>query len=136
MFVLVSRHSLTVAKLPLPKVFSIIYWFIIYFLVFNLNLWMLVVEVTEDSRRVGCLRRTFFVGEAEFSVFNIKIFDDLNLFFWLAETEEEIEIGVSTESSLFTNFFIEKGAKVFYFKLTIASELQFLLIFFKIFYLL
>ena len=52
-----------------------------------------------------------------------------------AETETETEIGVTTESSLLINLFIEKGANFFYYKLVLGSGLQFLLEFFEIFYL-
>jgi len=45
-------------------------------LVFVLNLRRLVVDVTGDSRRIGYLRITLFVEEAEFSGLNYKIFDD------------------------------------------------------------
>lgn len=51
---------------------------------------MLVVEVTDDSRRVGYLRIIFFVEEAEFSGLDYKIFDDLNLFAMLCEAGTEL----------------------------------------------
>jgi hypothetical protein len=72
---------------------------------------MLVVEVTEDSRRVGYFRKTYLFDETEFSAFYNKIFDYLNLFV----LEGEIETGGPSESSLFIKFFKEKGIKDFYY---------------------
>lgn len=118
-----SLHSLTVAKLPLPKVFSIKYWLIICSLVFVLNLRRLVVDVTGDSRRIGYLRITLFVEEAEFSGLNYKIFDDWNLFPLFCEAETELED--YTEFWVSLSLFIEKGFIVFYFIYTLPSELLF-----------
>lgn len=84
---------------------------------------MLVVEVTDDSRRVGYLRIIFFVEEAEFSGLDYKIFDDLNLFAMLCEAGTEME--VSPESCFYSSLFIEKGVIVFYYIITLASELWF-----------
>jgi len=52
-----------------------------------------------------------------------RIFDDLNLFALLGEAETETETGVSTESNLLINLSIEKGVRVFYCIMTLASEL-------------
>ena len=89
---------------------------------------MLVVEVTDDSRRVGYLRIIFFVEEAEFSGLANKIFYDLNLLAMLCEAETEM--GLSTESSFYISLLIEKGVNVFYYIITLASELWFLTDFF------
>lgn len=84
---------------------------------------MLVVEVTDDSRRVGYLRIIFFVEEAEFSGLDYKIFDDLYLFAMLCEAGTEKL--VSAESCFYISLFIEKGVIVFYYIITLASELWF-----------
>ena len=74
---------------------------------------MLVVEVTEDLRRVGYFRKTYLFDETEFSAFYNRIFDYLNLF--VLDGESETETGAPSESSLSIKFFKEKGIKDFYY---------------------